>query len=489
MKISMSPMRPDPKAYKQRTGSHPTDRTKPVRREVSGKGGRRWLLPFTAIALSALCAPTAVGAQSGVQDTVDERLGMAEAVRAAVFTHPSIRGAREQVRQADEGVEAARAGYRPQITGGIEGRTNRYRESSYDSRHVYTATVSASQMLYDFGKVAGATRQARAGVRASEAQVEWATNEIAMSTAQAWVDAHLQQALVSLASEQLDAVLAIASLVGERVTKGATSRSDLEQANSRVEALRSQLLGAEAEAQRASLTLMHLTGRVEPVQISGDIPAALGAEACRFGADVSTPSVRVAEARRDDARAQLDIARAERLPTVTLDGSIGYALTDGSRLYGEHRSTGQVGVNFSMPLYQGGSTGARERGAYYQLRSFEDAVYQARLETRQGLADARTQHDGWAERAPIIDARVRSINATRELYRQQYLQLGSRSLLDLLNAEQEYHAARVEQLQGIYLQYRLAVHCIYYRDQLRDIFGLESAEASEAGMAEIGTTR
>ncbi|MEN5144551.1 TolC family outer membrane protein [Brevundimonas diminuta] len=414
---------------------------------------------------------------------------MAEAVRAAVRTHPSIRGAREQVRQADEGVEAARAGYRPQITGGIEGRTNSYRNSSYDSRHVYTATVNASQMLYDFGKVAGAARQARAGVRASEAQVEWATDEIAMNTAQAWVDAHLQQALVALAREQLDAVMAIASLVGERVAKGATSRSDLEQANSRVEALRSQLLGAEAEAQRASLALMHLTGRAEPVRIRGDIPTILRTEACQSGVNDSTPGVRMAEARRDDARAQLDIARAERLPTVTLDGSVGYALTDGSRLYGEHRSSAQVGVNFAMPLYQGGSTGARERGAYYQLRSFEDAVHQARLEARQGLADARAQLDGWAGRAPVLDTRVRSIDATRDLYRQQYLQLGSRSLLDLLNAEQEYHGARVDQIQGVYLQYRLAVQCLYHRDQLRSAFGLEDAGSSESAITEIGAIR
>lgn len=416
-------------------------------------------------------------------------MGMGEAVRSAVRTHPSIRGAREQVRQADEGVDAARAGYRPQISGGIEGRTNSYRNSSYDSRHVYTATVNASQMLYDFGKVAGAARQARAGVRASEAQVEWVTDEIAMNTAQAWVDAHLQQALVALARERLDAVTAIASLVGERVAKGATSRSDLEQANSRVEALRSQLLGAEAEARRASLALMHLTGRTAPVKIAGDIPALFQTEACQAGVDASTPAVRVAEARRDDARAQLDIARAERLPTVTLDGSLGYALTDGSRLYGEHRSSGQVGINLAMPLYQGGSTAARERGAYYQLRSFEDAVQQARLEARQGLADARAQLDGWAGRAPVLDTRVRSIDATRDLYRQQYLQLGSRSLLDLLNAEQEYHSARVDQLQGAYSQYRLAVQCLYHRDELRSAFGLEDPSSSEGAVMEIGAVR
>jgi adhesin transport system outer membrane protein len=181
----------------------------------------------------------------------------------------------------------------------------------------------------------------------------------------------------------------------------------------------------------------------------------------------------MAEARRDEARADLDIARAERLPTVTLDGSLGQALTDGSRLYGEYRTTGQVGLNLTMPLYQGGATAARARGAVHQLRAYEDAVAQARLEALQGFADAKAQADGWAQRAPVLQTRVASIDETRALYRQQYLQLGTRSLIDLLNSEQEYHGARVDQAQGAHAQYRLAVQCLYYSDGLRDAFGLD----------------
>ena len=406
----------------------------------------------------------------------NDPLDMDGAVRAAVETHPSVRGAGEQVLQASEGVKAASAGYKPQITGGIENQYNNYRNSSYDSRHVYTAKLTGSQMLYDFGKVAGAKRKAQSGVRASEAQVELATDEIAMNTAQAWVDAHLQHALVQIAREQLAAVMSITALVSERVAKGATSRSDVEQANARVDAMRSQLLGAEAEALRASLALMHLTGRTAPVAIAGDIPAVLEGAACQTGVEADTPAVRLAAARRDEARADLDIAKAERKPTVTLDGSVGYALTDGSRLYGEYRTTGQLGMNLSMPLYQGGGGQARERAAGYQLRAYDDAVRQADLEMRQGFADAKAQADGWARRAPVLQARVDSIDATRGLYRQQYLQLGTRSLLDLLNSEQEYHSARVDQAQGIHVQDRLAVQCLYYSDRLRSTFGLDDAE-------------
>lgn len=435
---------------------------------VQSAAGALWL---------AMSAGVAVAQTSG-----NDPLGMDDAVRAAVQTHPSVRSAGEQVLQANEGVEAARSGYKPQITGGIETQNNNYRNSSYDSRHVFTAKLTGSQMLYDFGKVAGAKNKAQSGVRVSEAQVQLATDDIAMNTAQAWIDAHMQQSMVQIAREQLAAIMSLTTLVTERAEKGATTRSDVEQANSRVEAVRSQLLGAEAEAQRASLALMHLTGRTAPVVITGDMPRALSAPvACRTGVGEETPAVRFADARRDEVRDELSIARADRKPTVSLDGSLGQALTKGSRLYGDYGTTGQVGVNLSMPLYQGGGMQARERAAIYQLRAFEDMAQQARLEMRQGFADARTQVDGWAQRVPVLQSRVESLDATRELYRQQYLQLATRSLLDLLNAEQEYLGARMDQTHALHAQYRLAVQCLYYSDRLRSSFGLDDAKDRISG--------
>lgn len=432
------------------------------------------LLSCAAGALLVMTGAVQAGAQNiAPVGSYNAPLDMQGAVHAAVKTHPSVRGAGEQVQQASSAVDAAKAGYKPQISGGIENQNNSYKNSSYDSRHVFTATVKGSQMLYDFGKVAGAKHRAESGVRASEAQVELAIDQISLHTAQAWIDAHLQQHLLTLTREQLAAVRSITQLVAERTAKGATSRSDMEQANARVDAMRSQLLGAQAEAQRASILLMHLTGRTAPVEIIGDIPMMLQGQACESLVPAETPAVRIASARRDEARADLDIAKAERLPTVSLDGSVGYALTKGSRMYGEYRSTGQVGVNVAMPLYQGGSAGARERGAFYQLRAYEDAVLQSRLETAQGFADAKAQAEGWAERAPVLESRVNRIDQTRDLYQQQYLHLGTRSLLDLLNSEQEYHGARVEQAQGRYTQYSLALQCLYHSDRLRSSFALD----------------
>lgn len=410
-------------------------------------------------------------------------LTMNAAVQKAIASHPSVRGANQQVLFANTSIDAARSGYKPQITGGLENQINSYANSSYDSRFVYTAKLNGSQMLYDFGKVASTVDKAEADVLAKAAAVDMAANQIALTTAQAWVDAHLQYTLVQIAKEQLAAVTSLTELVAERVKKGATSLSDVAQAYARVDSVRSQLLGAEAEAARASVQLMHLTGSAAPVSLAGGISDALQLSRCVDPGDVSSPPVRMAQAEVDDARAEHSLAKAQRLPTISLDGSVGYAITEGSKLYGEYRTTGQAGINVTMPLYQGGGTMAKQRGAMHQMRAAEDALDAARLEMRQGFASAKAQRDGWAARGAVFKTRIESLTVTRDLYKQQYLQLGTRTLIDLLNAEQEYHGARVEQLQGEHMQHRLALECLYFADGLRGVFALDNARSTETAPA------
>lgn len=219
---------------------------------------------------------------------------------------------------------------------------------------------------------------------------------------------------------------------------------------------------------RARLMLMHLTGSDQLVDIGGPVPDALSARACGIDDVTGNQKINAAIAQRDVAISEYGIAKAEGLPTLSLKGDVGYALTKGSRLYGEYRTTGQVGLSVSMPFYQGGGTKARTQSARYQWRSAEEAVQQSQLEQRQALSAATAQYEGWRARAPILQERVQNIDTTRDLYRKQYLHLGTRTLIDLLNSEQEYHSAQVDVAQGNHAQYRLAAECLYVAGALRE---------------------
>lgn len=429
----------------------------------------------------ALAQATLPAVEVSGQVPASPGLSLERAVRAAAETHPSVRNAAQQVLQAGEGITAARAGYYPQVRTGIGSQFSNRDVRPYDSRNVHTASVSVSQMLYDFGKVDSAVGQAKASAEASRAQVLLSMDDVARETAQAWLEIYRQQALSEIARDQVKGVQALADLVLERERKGASSRSDVEQARSRVEAARAQLLDTQAQLQRWSVNLMYLTGSGSLRGIEG-VPPPVLETACNAGAPATEPpAIRLAQAQREQAEAALRAADAQLLPTLSADGSVSRGLNARSRLPGEGGVVTTVGLNFSAPLYEGGGNQARQRAAMHALGAADAALARARLTAQQELEDARSQLRGYVQRLPVLQARVQSIRATRDLYREQYLQLGTRSLLDLLNAEQEYHSVRFDQAQSIQEQYRLGLQCLYNTDRLRTVFKLEDLQASAAG--------
>ena len=427
-----------------------------------------------------------LAAQSMAAQTLDagpaSAMDMGAAVKAAVSWHPSVRTAQGQLLQADQGIAVAKAGYMPQVKAGIGSELRNRVITPYDTRRVHDASVSVSQMLYDFGKVDSAVQQAEASISTAQAQVQLSTEEVAREAALAWVEVRRQQELATVAQAQVSGVKALADLALERQIKGASAKSDALQAQSRVESARASAINYEAQAQRWRVRLMYLTGVKKLPAIAGQLPAALP-QACASanGSDALQPaSVLKAMGQRDLAKADLKAADAQLMPTLSVDGSVGRALGS-SRPAGYAAVDTKVMFNFSAPLYEGGRNQARQRAAVHALEAADAAVAFAQFEALQSLQDALAQTVGHQQRAPVIDERIASIKTTRDLYREQYLQLGTRSLLDLLNAEQEYHSASFDRVESTYEVQRLAVECLYQSGRMGQVFDLPAPVVAHTG--------
>jgi len=175
--------------------------------------------------------------------------------------------------------------------------------------------------------------------------------------------------------------------------------------------------------------------------------------------------------------AQLANARAAALPTLSLDPELTQYLdsNDNNVQNGRDRTRYGVFLNVKMPIYQGGAINARKASAEQALRTAQYANDAARLSVRQGLLEARDQISSLTQRLSTLDFRERSISETRDLYRQQYLELGTRPLLDLLNAEQEIHQARMDRENTASDLRRLKIDCLYNTGGLRTAFHLDNS--------------
>ncbi|MDX3906512.1 MAG: TolC family protein [Pigmentiphaga sp.] len=393
---------------------------------------------------------------------------LAAIARQAVSWHPNIAAAMGRLNQSGEEIEVAKAGYYPRISTGLRaGRDNTLADSQ-----VRRLSMSATQMLYDFGKVDSSVAAARAAARVNQARVRLAVDQVARDAVQAAIELSRYEELVAAARDQVAGVAEIAKLVKTRHERGASTRSDVMQAQSRVSASESIALQYASQLARWRGVLRTLLGVPALPQLSVEFSPE-SAAACRVDEPEwsEVPAVLVAEAERDQALALLETARSNRLPTLSVDAGVGRALNGNAT----RRDDFTLALNMSMDVYQGGALSARSSAAEFALRAADASRDNARLSALQSLTDAREQTSGLTERMAVLDGRRRSISETKDLYRQQYLALGTRSLIDLLNAEQEFHQSRFDQINTKYELMGLGIECLYATGAMRRAYGLEEA--------------
>ena len=400
-------------------------------------------------------------------DAKPGKLQLFEAVRSALNEHPAIAESLGRLDAQQEQVEVARAGYWPQLRTGIN---TGYRHTT--GRSEEALTLSASQMLYDFGKVSSAVEAAASGVDREEASVLLAAEDLIRETTQAFIEARRYEELLELATEQIKAIAELEELATKRSALGASSVSDQMQAQSRREAARAVQLQMQAQRDQWHSALEKLIGSSQRLTLDEAYPEPLEGLCPRLPENFeNAPRIVVAEAERAEAEAAIRQARAEQRPTLSLNADFEHYL---------NRDTGTaqqlddqelvVSLNLTSNLFQGGALRARSRAAEHALQSASAARDRALLELSRFYREARDRSRSLTTSLALQDERYDSIVKTQELYRHQYLSLGTRTLLDILNTEQEIFQTQVDKQNTLFDLRSLQIDCLYSVGGLRDTF-------------------
>ncbi|KFF42208.1 type I secretion protein TolC [Pseudomonas sp. BRG-100] len=361
-------------------------------------------------------------------------------VLKAVNHHPTVLTAAQTIAQQEGQIGVAEAGYYPQVSAGI----NSGHLSSFG--HSNVATLSVSQMLYDFGKVGGKVTQAKGGLQKQRALFLKQVDLISQQTAEAFIAVHRYQILRQIAAEQVEAVKSVLETAKLRANSGLSSQSDPVQARTRVESAQASLYQTESLLAQWRDRLQLLTGASLPEKVA-DVPSSLE-DLVSFNTPINyglLPDVLIAESDRQVALGSLENAKAQRYPTFALEGSLNQALSGANPSNGERRgSYNTLSLSSSVLLYQGGGISAQIHSANSAILAAESTVNQARLAAENQMLNAREQVLGARKRLSILRLRMATMQETLALYKEQY-SVGTRSVLDLLNAEQEVHQAAADQ--------------------------------------------
>lgn len=419
--------------------------------------GLRFVLGGTVMAVVALA--TAAPAQKS------QTVSFEEAALEAVAWHPALAEAAGAFNARGEDINVARAAYSPQVNAGV----GMGYDNSIGGNWRPRPQVGASQMLFDFGKTRATVDAAQANTRAGRAEMLLAIDTLLREAGLAVIELQRADALRAVAIAQLERVTEITRMVRARYELGAATKSDALQAQARLEAAQATLTQIEAEKRRWGSNLSYLTGRQVPPGVSSMVPAWLGESCARAGSAMDeVPSVMIADALKERASADLRRSEAERKPTIALGGD---AATDLLSPFG-NRSTYNFGLRVTSSVFNGGASRARARGASYAADAADAAAERARTETRQRLSEAQQQVAGLGQLLTTLGSREKNMEQTGKLYRLQYLDMGTRTLVDLLNAEQELHQVRFDAANTTHDLRRLQMECLHYSGRARQAFGL-----------------
>ncbi|TCR06960.1 adhesin transport system outer membrane protein [Neorhizobium sp. JUb45] len=392
-----------------------------------------------------------------------------EAVLRAVSWHPAITASAGRVNQSSQEIDVARAGYYPKVQGGLNSGYGNGSDGGFRPR----ATLQVSQMVYDFGKVSNSVEAEKAGEAVSRARMLESIDTIVRDTTYAVIEVQRYRAMMKVAKDQLAGVGEIAKLVTQRTDSGASTRSDKVQAEARVQAAQSQVMEVSSSLSRWESTLSALAGVSGRVALSSGRSPTLS-KACEVLEPdwQQVPTLLQAEAGKREAAAKLALSRSEIFPTIQLQADGSYDMAGSSSYSRVDNPDFTVGLNLVGNLYEGGASAARRDAADYALKAAEAEMQAARFETGRSLNEARGQVTGLKQLLASLASRNGMMIETRDLYREQYVQLGTRTLLDLLNAEQELHAARFDAVNTEHDLRKLDADCLFNSGMARKAFRL-----------------
>jgi outer membrane protein len=376
----------------------------------------------------------------------------------AYQNNPSLNAQRAALRAMDENVPQALSGYRPKLSFTANGGENftSVQTTSFNSNGGVSNTsnvntpftsrgigAAATQTLYNGLQTANRVRQAESQVMGARETLRVTEQQVLLDAATAYMNLLRDEAILELNRRNVEVLTEQLKQTRDRASVGEVTRTDVAQAESRLAAGRSSLLGAQSNYVTSEANYRRVIG-VPPGKLARGTPvdhfAPRTIAAAIVAGEQQSPSVLAAMYGVDIAELAVKVNEGALYPNLTLTAG---ASQNWFPTYNTNRQfLASIAGTLTVPIYQGG-------GEYSAIRQSKETLGQQRLNLDVTRDQARaTVVQSWgqldAARAQIeattaqVNAAAIALNGVRDQAR-----AGERTTLDVLNAQQELVNARV----------------------------------------------
>ena len=382
------------------------------------------------------------------------------AVDMALRKGPDIAIDAAHRRSVEHAVDVAKGGYLPRIDFaagyGLEKAKNRTSiADGNEDRHLHRdeASLTISQMLFDNGATYHEVMRNKARLKANAHKVAGSSEEIALKTVETYLEVLRLREKVRLTKENLETHQKTYDQIKQRADSGVGRKSDQDQAEARLALSRANLIAAEANLRDAEITYMRYTGKYPEGLVNpegpgeGLMPATLD-EALKRAKD-GNPLLKLANADVEEATAQHNASMAPMGPRFTAEAGTTH-VNNGGGTFGAD-DTYYLMLRMRWNIYRGGSDFARIRETKELIGEAQEIMKRTQRQLDQSVGLSWNAYTSISQRLPNLQQHAESSRLTRDAYVKQF-SIGQRTLIDLLDTENEYYTSSVEFNDGQYLE-------------------------------------
>jgi outer membrane protein len=406
------------------------------------RGLKRAALAGCGAVFAAACAAKVASADS-----------LTGAAALAYETNPTLQAQRAQLRATDEEYVQAESGLRPTVSAsaGYTYDNNQAGLLGPTTSNTTNAAVSFTQPLYTGGRVSNQMDAAKADILAGREGLRRTEISVLQSVIGAYVDVRRDQEELAISQDNVNVLTRQRDETQARFDVGQLTRTDVSQAEARLAQAKAQLATAQATLAVARAGYAAVVGQ-NPGDLEPEPPIAPllppTVDAAFDAAERANPQLLQASYAEQASAARLAEAKSQTRPSVALRGSVGYN-GGSSSISGQFASFGSGGGPFSnytrdvtvsatitQPIFTGGLTSSEIRQAAETDNVNRINVEGARRQVLQAVSQAWNQLLGARANVAADEAQVKANTVAFEGVREEQ-KVGLRTILDVLNAEQE----------------------------------------------------
>ncbi|ARU87998.1 TolC family outer membrane protein [Pseudomonas sp. M30-35] len=378
-----------------------------------------------------------------------QAMSLTEAIQSTLDNHPELHAGMNSRLSADEEVKIAKGGYHPTVDllagygrENTDSPSTRFAGNHNDETLNYaTSELRLRQMLFDGFNTPNEVARTEAVVNSRAYYVRGTAESLALRTVEVYLDVLKRREMVTLAKNNLQAHQRINDQIDLRSRQGVGSTADFDQSSARLALAENNLYTEQVNLSDAEANFYSAVGRPadeleSPTTIKGNMPADL--LVARQTMMASNPYLKSAQADVNAAEKQYEVAKSPFYPRF--DGEL--ATTADNNIQGDegHYNTWRAAVVMNYNLYNGMRDKARMQSTAHQVNQSMDIRNNALRIINENLSLAWNAMQNARLQTPKARDYANYTASVREAYQQQF-SLGQRTLLDLLDSENELFTA------------------------------------------------